>query len=157
MTQHELEARIRKIEDIEEIKNLQARYCYLIDTLQMDKVPDLFADNFTAEYVPLGTYTTKAKLLKFLKATDEGTSMMCHQAMTPLIEVDGDKATGIWYLFGPFTNRTPEGEVANWIQGRYDNDYVREDGKWKLSHLRFRFNIQSPYEDGWVKTRMIQV
>ena len=157
MTQHGLEARIRRLEDIEEIKNLQARYCYFIDTLQMDKVPDLFAEKFMAEYVPLGTYTTKAILLKFLKATDEGTSMMSHQAMTPLIEGDGDKARGTWYLFGPFNNRAPEGEVANWIQGRYDNDYVREDGKWKFSHLRFKFNIQSPYEDGWVKTRMMRV
>jgi hypothetical protein len=155
MTQHELEARIRKIEDIEEIKNLQARYCYLIDTLQGEKVLDLFADKFTAEYVPLATYTTKAELLEFLNGAGKGTSMMCHQAMTPLIEVDGDKATGTWYLFGPFTNRMPKGEVANWVQGRYDNDYVREDGKWKFSHLRFKFNIQSPYEDGWVKTRMM--
>ena len=155
MTQHELEARIKRLEDIEEIKNLQARYCYFIDTLQMDKVPDLFAENFIAEYVPMATFKTRAELMQFLKGADEGSSMMCHQAMTPLIEVDGDKATGTWYLFGPFTNYLPKGEVANWVQGRYDNDYVREDGKWKFSHLRFKFNIQSPYEDGWVKKRMM--
>ena len=76
MTQHELEARIRKLEDIEEIKNLQARYCYFIDTLQMDKVPDLFAENFIAEYVPMATYKTRAELMEFLKGADQGSSMM---------------------------------------------------------------------------------
>jgi len=152
----ELEARIRRIEDIEEIKNLQAKYAYLIDTVQMEKVPELFADKFIAEYVPLGTFKSKAELLEFLKGAASGSSMMCHQMMTPYIEVHGDKATGTWYLFGPFTSNTAKGPVANWIQGKYENDYVREGGKWKLSHLRFKFNIQSPYEDGWVKTRMMQ-
>ena len=148
----ENEARIRRLEDIEEIKQLQARYCYFIDTLQMEKVPDLFADDFTAEYDPLGAFATKEELLGFLNGAGAGASMMSHQVMTPLIEVDGDKATGTWYLFGPFTAKAPHGEVANWIQGKYENDYVRADGKWKFGHLRFKFRLQSPYEDGWVKT-----
>ena len=92
------EARIRRLEDIEEIKQLQARYCYLIDTLQMEKVLDLFADDFTAEYDPLGTFATKEELLGFLNGAGEGAPMMCHQAMTPLIEVEGDKATGTWWV-----------------------------------------------------------
>ena len=152
---NELEARIRKLEDIEEIKSLQARYGYFIDTGQMEKVADLFVDNFIAEYDILGTCTTRAELVDFLKGAGEGAAMMRHQMMMPLIEVDGDKAKGTWYLFGPFTTIMPHGEVANWIQGKYENDYVRVGGKWKFSHLRFKFSFNSPYEDGWVKTPLM--
>ena len=152
----ELEARIRKIEDIEDIKNLEARYIYLVDTKQMEKVPDLFADNFIVDFAHMGTFKTRSELSEFLKGAAEGSSMMCHQEMTPYIEVDGDKATGTWYLFGVFTHITPQGEVAAWIQGRLDNEYVRVDGKWKVSVRRFRFNLHSPYDDGWVKTRLMQ-
>ena len=101
----ELEARIRKVEDIEEIKNLEARYIYLVDTLQMDKVPDLFADNFIVDFDHMGTFKTKAELLEFLKGSATRSSMMCHQEMTPYIEVDGDKATGTWYLLGVVNQR----------------------------------------------------
>ena len=74
----DLEARLSKVEAIEEITNLQARYAHLIDTLQGSKVPDLlFADDFIAEYDYLGTHTTKAELAEFLSATTSGTTMMC--------------------------------------------------------------------------------
>jgi len=149
----ETEARIRKLEAIEEIKNLQARYAYLIDSSQMEKVPDLFADDFVVQYDFMGTYRTKAELREFLERA--GYPVMCHQMLTPLIEVDGDKATGIWYLFGPFTVTTAQGDVAVWIQGKYENEYVRVDGKWKFSRVMLKFKLISPHEDGWVKTRMM--
>ena len=150
----ELEARISKVEAIQEIKNLQARYAYLIDTKQGGKVPDLFADNFIAEYDYMGTYKTKAELGGFLTAAGGAAPLFIHQMLTPLIELDGDKAKGTWYLFALFTVTYPEGPVGGWAQGKYENDYVKEDGKWKFKHLRFKFTLQTPYEDGWVKTPM---
>ena len=150
----ELEARIRMVEDIEEIKNLQARYAYLIDTVQMEKVADQFADDFVAEYTT-STFTNKAEMAEFLKATAARNSMWAHQILMPLIEVDGDKATGTWYVFGPFTAIMPQGQVPGWFQGKYENEYVRVEGKWKISHLRYMGNFMTPYEDGWVKTPML--
>ena len=155
MTSQDLKTRIKRLEDIEEIKRLEARYVYFVDTLQINKLPELFADSFTVDFGHLGTFNTKEALLEFLSGARIGNSMMCHQEMTPLIEVQGDTATGTWYLFGPFTHVTPQGEMAAWMQGRLDNEYVRVDGKWKYSRRKFTFNLHSPYEDGWVKTRIM--
>jgi hypothetical protein len=149
-----LEARLSKVEAIQEITNLQARYAYIIDTKQEKKVPDLFAANFIAEYDYMGTYKTKAELAAFLAASNAASPMFKHQMQTPLIEVDGDNAKGTWYLFCPFTVTYPEGPVAGWAQGKYENDYVKEGGKWKFKHLRFKFTFMTPYEDGWVKAPM---
>ena len=122
----------------------------------MEQVLDLFADGFVAELDYAGTITTRTQLLKVLNAIAASRSMGCHQMLMPLIEVDGDKATGTWYMFGCGTSKRPEGEQANWVQSKYENEYVRVDGRWKLSHLKFILNFQTPYDEGWVKTRTMQ-
>ena len=45
-----------------------------------------------------------------------------------------DRATGIWYISGPWTHA--ENNHAIWMMARYDDDYVKIDGEWKYQHLR---------------------
>ena len=162
-----LEARIRMVEDIEEIKNLMAAYTVYLDSLQrMDELLALFTEDAKfsvsssgdagAEKALMGTFEGK-EALRALFAQGASTAhyvYMAHHVTNPLIAVDGEKATGKWYLLSPFTALTPQGPRAVWEQGTYDNDYVKVDGKWKIKFMRFQFNFSTPYEDGWVKTRM---
>ena len=149
----ELEARIRKIEDYQEISNLQAQYSYLIDTEQMEALIDLFADDFVWEggFDSMAGVSTKPELLQRLNASTETITMRRHQNSTPYIEVEGDRAKGTWYVFGMITAVASEGEQAQWVQGRLDNEFVRVDGKWKFSRKSTKFNFLTTYEDGWVK------
>jgi len=78
-----------------------------------------------------------------------------HMLLNPLVNVEGDKAKGTFYLFGPATVPSPEGEKAIWVQGRYDNEFVKKSGKWRFSLLRFAFTFMTPYEEGWVKSKMM--
>jgi hypothetical protein len=153
MSLKELEARIRVLEDIEQVKKLMASYCYLVDAFQMDDVVDLFAENAKAEYGPLGSYEGKEGIATFFKEVVPNTqAWSAHQLLNPLVTVEGEKAKGRWYLFCPATIINPERAV--WIQGRYDNEFVKVGGRWKISLLRFVFNFGTPYEEGWVKSRM---
>ncbi|MFC1534700.1 hypothetical protein ACFL7M_15210, partial [Thermodesulfobacteriota bacterium] len=46
-----------------------------------------------------------------------------------------------------------DGEIkALWGQGHYENEYIKEDGKWKFKKFVLWGNYRTPYEDGWVKT-----
>jgi hypothetical protein len=54
--------------------------------------------------------------------------------MNPVITVDGDRATGIWYIMGPWD--VTEDNKRTWMTARYDDDYVKVDGEWKYQHLR---------------------
>jgi len=149
-----LEARIKKLEDVQKITNLQAKYSYHVDSSEIDELIGLFADTFewAVGFEEMTSFTSKPKLSRFLKKADEHTPMMVHQPITPLIEVQGDEAKGTWYLVGMVTSETSQGPKARWVQGRYDNEYVRVDGCWKLSRLYFKYNFLTPFEDGWVKT-----
>lgn len=150
----DLEARIRKVEDRHEIENLQAQYSFLIDSSRIDEALDLFTSEFVWEvgFDQMTTITSREKLKKLLKKGEEANVMECHQPVTPYIEINGDEASGIWYLFGMITARSDHGEIAKWVQGKYTNIYQRVSTQWKISRLSFRYNFLTPYEDGWVKT-----
>ena len=40
-----------------------------------------------------------------------------------------------------------------WESGIYENDYVKEDGVWKIKSLRLYVNFVAPYEKGWARLR----
>jgi SnoaL-like domain len=71
----------------------------------------------------------------------------------PRIEVDGDLASGEWYLLQPAT-REP-GTQAVWLAAVYHDEYVRVDGKWLFQRLLVNANFLSKYEDGWARKRFI--
>jgi hypothetical protein len=52
----------------------------------------------------------------------------------PVITVDGDHAKGHWMLY-IFIADPATGVVSRFLQGRYDCEYTRENGKWKFSKL----------------------
>ena len=155
MSLEKLEARIKALEDIEEIEKLMASYAYWVDAFQMDDVVGLFADNAKAEYGMLGSYEGKDGIATFFKDVVPKTqSWSAHQLLNPIVTVEGEKAKGTWYLFCPATVFSPEGDQAVWIQGKYSNEFVKIDGKWKFSRLRFVFNFATPYNEGWAKIRI---
>jgi len=78
-------------------------------------------------------------------------SFAAHQVMNPIIDVQGDKATGIWKLFQPCTQVTAGGPRAVWLAAIYNDDYVKVGGKWMFKHLKVNSLFFTPYEDGWVK------
>ena len=65
-----------------------------------------------------------------------------HMVMNPIIEVDGDTATGTWYLFQPCTYS--EGDRAVWGSARYDEEYVRVNGGWMFRHLKLTSHFWTP-------------
>lgn len=153
-----LEARIRKVEAYQDICNLQAQYAYLVDYDQVDRLGEIFAEDFAWEVKVDKAFriTSLSELKEYVGKSRAGKIMTRHQSVTPYIEIDGDRATGKWFMFGPGTSDTPEGQVANWTAGTYENEYVRENGAWKIRLFSFNYNFRTPYEDGWVKTPVMK-
>jgi hypothetical protein len=49
----------------------------------------------------------------------------------PVITLDGDTAKGKWLLYMLYSYpRT--GQMMFFVQGFYENEYVRENGRWKI-------------------------
>ena len=45
------------------------------------------------------------------------------------------------------------GAQAVWGSARYEEEYVRQGGEWKIHQLRLIPNFWTPFDQGWVKKR----
>ncbi len=130
-----LEKRITRLEDIEAIKQLKARYCHICDDdHNPETVKTVFAEDGIWESADFGTARGHAEISELFANFRKMFNFSQHNIMNPVIEVDGDRATGIWYIMGPWTYR--ENDDEKWLALRYDDDYVKIDGEWKYQHLR---------------------
>lgn len=130
-----LEARITRLEDIEAIKQLKARYCEICDDdHNPETVKTVFADDGIWESEDFGKATGHEEISKLFANFRKMFNFSQHNIMNPIINVDGDRATGMWYIIGPWT--LTEGNKETWMALRYDDEYVKINGEWKYSHLK---------------------
>ena len=152
MTLKTLEERIQALEDIESIKKLKGLYCtYCDDSYDADRIAGLFVEDGIWDGGIRGKAEGREAIRDFFVRAPQRLSFAVHMVMNPIIDVDGDRATGIWYLFQACTYA--EGERAVWGSARYDEEYVRADGSWMFKTLRLTSFFWTPFDEGWAKSR----
>ena len=148
MDMTELEQRLTRMEDIEAIKQLKAEYCDICDDdHNPDRITTIFAEDGIWEGAGFGKAQGHAAIRELFKKFQTLISFSQHQVLNPVIRIDGDRATGIWYFFGPFTFY--KDNQAKWLAARYQDDYVKVNGEWKIQHLRARGRMTADYEKSW--------
>jgi limonene-1,2-epoxide hydrolase len=145
-----LEDRIAILEDIEAIKKLKARHCAVADdNHNLEEMTKLFVPDGIWEGEGIGKHQGHAAIRALYQRFQERISFSQHHVTNPIIEVDGERAKGTWYLFGPFTLR--RGNRAMWLAAVYEEEYVKISGEWKFQHVRAIGRMAAPYETGWAK------
>jgi hypothetical protein len=124
-----LEERITRLEDIEAIKQLKFRYSHIC----------VFASDGIWESEAFGVAKGHAEIEELFRGFEKMFSFSQHNMMNPIIEVDGNSATGIWYIMGPWTQT--EGNNETWMALRYDDEYIKIDGEWKYKHLKVELRM----------------
>jgi ketosteroid isomerase-like protein len=158
----DLEARIRRLEDIESVKQLKARYCAACDD---GYDADRLAALFTVDAVwdggrTFGVAEGRDAIHRHFRGASKRVTIARHQVMNPIIEVDGDRATGHWLLFQPCTNAGPDGEQAMWLAATYADEYARTgdadvDGGWLIARTLIDVAFFTAYDPGWVEQRFL--
>ena len=78
-----------------------------------------------------------------------------HYVMNPIIDIDGDTATGKWLLLEPCSFPQGDDRQPIWGAAKYEDDYVRVDGEWKFKRVKLMSLMWSPYEQGWERQRIV--
>ena len=155
----ELRQRVQANEDINEISNLQRIYGYYVDKGQWEQVANLFSEDGSMEIAGRGVFKGKERILEYLYHIvpgEEGQTglaygtLMNHFNLQPVLHVnpDGHSAKGRWRVFMQVAQLQ---ETAMWGEGTYENEYVKEDGVWKISKLQTFINYYVDYDKGWDK------
>lgn len=135
----ELEARIRVLEDIEAIRKVKTKYWYCIDMKLWDDLGDCFAEDVVLEAPKLESIHGRKAFVQYLKdRLGKNTTIAVHQGHQSDIEITGDMtAKGIWalrdHLIDSQTNTAFKG------RGFYEEEYVKEDGTWKIKSTKLRY------------------
>lgn len=150
-----LETELERLEDVQAIKRLQAAYGYYRSKAMGDELADLFTDDPTAsvELGGRGVYLGKDSIRAFFNhdanrlATGEIRNVIIAQGVVHVAE-DGKTAKGRWRAL---IQAGTYGEDGRWIEGPYENEYVKEGGVWKFKTVHWYVTINASYDEGWHK------
>ena len=128
---------LQRLIDIEEIKRLKARYFRTLDHKDWDGYGQVFSKDALLE-VPEGNVSERGReaIVASVSTVLEGVRTV-HHGHTPEIDITGpDTARGIWAMadYVEFPANADGGRVGLRGYGHYTEEYVREDGEWRISH-----------------------
>ena len=148
-------ARLDRLEAIEAIRVLKARYADACDTgYDPVRMRPFFTDDAVWDGGPrFGRYEGVEAVCGFFAGISSQITWALHYMIAPIIEVADDclTATGSWYLLEPCTIATDDGARAMVITGRYADRYRREPDGWKFSEVVLDCQTISPLDEGWAR------
>ena len=132
-------ALLQRLVDIEDIKRLKARYFRAVDQKDWGEFALVFARDAHLE-VPEGGISEDGRdaVVRSVSTVLEGVTTVHHGHM-PEIEITGtDTARGTWAMFDYVEWPSPGSDDRIGLQGygHYLEEYVREDGGWRISRIR---------------------
>ncbi len=153
-----LEALTQRLEAISAIKRLQHAYGHYAELGLWHDFADLFADTGIGHYTQ-GALDREGIRALFLKEVGGGRLGLAdgriypHISMQPVVTLaaDGQTAKGRWHIMAMLGGYE---RSASWSGGVYENQYVRENGIWKMKDVTYLPQYSGRYEDpGWTATR----
>ncbi|HLN18163.1 MAG TPA: nuclear transport factor 2 family protein [Acidimicrobiales bacterium] len=140
----ELEARLARLEDLEEIRQLFVDYGRYLDRGDLDAYGAIFAEEGELLLGPLGRAKGRDAIRALMAPVVEGTGgNSFHLITAPVIELDGDRARSNvqWTAL----TRGPDGRPAMTMFGHHEDELVREDGRWRIARRKGFVELPSAY------------
>jgi len=162
-----LTRRMDIMEDIHAIRCLHFQYGYYIDMCLYDETVDLFARDGAVRFLN-GIYRGKEGVRRlycdwFRADFTKGHNgpmfgfLLDHLQMQDIVSIAPDRnyARGRFRSLNMIGYHDDKPEPVEhmpqqfWSGGIYENEYIREDGVWKILYLDYVGRWQASYEEGW--------
>jgi hypothetical protein len=121
--------------DIDEIQRVKYRYLRALDTKHWDDFADTLTEDIVGDYgSSLGEehhFTDRESLVEFMRSAMPANILTEHRVTHPEIDVDGDEATGIWYLQDRVI--VPDFNFMLYGAAFYHDRYRRTADGWRIS------------------------
>lgn len=157
-----LEAQVARLTAMEEIKSLHRRYVRHLADREWEKMHAMFDEDVVTDLSFNGVTRGRSEMVAmFDRIAAMSVTHDAYVLSSPVIEVDGDHATGEWTWHRHYCDlMTRQGAQLQvwgpWMEGRYRCEYVRRADGWKFSRLWFRTVAPDPEFDDKVKAARAQ-
>lgn len=123
------------MDDLAAIEQLKYRYLRTLDTKDWPAFADCFVPDVTGDYAGL-VFGSRDELVGYMRANLGDDVVTMHHCHHPEITVDGDAASGVWYLEDK-VYAVPFRFVLEGA-GIYQDRYVRTPDGWRFQHTGYR-------------------
>ena len=159
-----LESKVRELTDIEAIRDLRFRYHEYINEAKFTEIAGLFTEEGELLFGHLGNAHGREEINRFfagLLVKPDGQNKMRPPRLSRVrqfihnhvVEVHGDRATGFAYLEAKPVYKGESYVVA----ARYDDEYVRQNGKWKFKKMALTPYFMVPLKEGWAQEDLLKM
>lgn len=143
--------KLARVSSLRAIENLQAMYGYYVDKGQWEEAASLFTDDGRWEFGQSGVYIGRDGVERGLSLMGpdglERGQLNNYPMLQPIITVSGDNRTakGRWRS----DVMLARDGVGKWGGGVYENEYVNDNGTWKISSQHYYVTFWADYERGF--------
>lgn len=137
-----LEERVERLEDIESIRYLQAKYQRLLDSRKFDELLECFTNDAISCYDSKKmSYSGREEIVNFLSKVMSFKMPSSHLIHGGEIDIiDKENATGKWYLEDHLIHKIFLVKLHG--TAVYECEYKKIDGKWYISKIGYKRNYQ---------------
>lgn len=140
-----LEDRIRRLEDIEEIRQLRMKYHINTNDGHFDRMWELFTEDAWVDFGYISKAKGREEIDALFKRIPNNLPLVKQFIHNHLVEVNGDEATGISYLDARYAQDGDSVMVA----ARFDEIYVRTADGWRIKQMLLELYFSVPINVGW--------
>lgn len=131
------DSRVIQTADVVELSQAKHRWLIALDVAIRTGVEDdvelaatMWTEDVHLDLGGFGVFDGKASATGFLIEASRMFAWTRHFLTNPVIEVDGDEASGQWYI--QVYAQAPDAEKTDVLLGVHQDHYVRLDGIWRL-------------------------
>lgn len=151
----EAERQVARYKDYHEIENLESAYGYYLDKNLYESLAGLFSRDASMELAMRGVYggpRVREFLLAVFGRSGQGPvagRLTNHLQLQPVIDIspEGDRAWGRVRMVQQMS-LGPRASIGGAV---YENEFVKEDGVWKIRRLVAWNTLSASYVGGWAK------
>lgn len=159
-----IDAETTYVESITRIQRLGRAFGYYTDKGFFGEAADLFTDDGTFQWGVDGVYKGKARIRELLTRHGGGSMkeapglpfgrLNLRMQLQPVVTVaaDGKTAHARWREWGLLGQYKKE---AIWGDAIIEDDYLKDNGVWKIAARRYYLNFEANYQGGWAALKPV--
>ncbi|MFG2294221.1 nuclear transport factor 2 family protein [Streptomyces sp. NPDC048603] len=132
----DLDGRLRELEDKEALRGLLVRGWRALDRKDWRAWAACWAEDAVLEFGPWGTTYGREAIRAVVEEAESGLPSMQHHILNLHVEVDGDRASGIGYMWFVAVTEPGRESSPSSMGGPYAWEFRRGPDGWLLVHQR---------------------